>query len=595
MAQDTETGQWKVVIALVLDDLEVRPVPLHAFVLRSVTDSTFEVPARTALDGTAEGLAPVGGYVLESNDPARLNGVAYTWSVPFHVNAVGVAELELTHLNATIDSTIALELKATGRKVEDAVVAYQQVRASVFRVESGAGHGTGFLVDSAQGLVITNAHVIEHQTRAYVVLDSVSRARVGIVHRDPITDLAVLQVNPYLVSHLHPLTLAHPQDAQPVVEQGERVFAVGFPLDQEQTLTTGIVSSVRDGAIISDVNINPGNSGGPMLNYSAEVVGVNTFANVSDRGPGISGAIAVESVRPVLAAAWSKLDSLPTQLTGFLPTMPLTTYRLEDLHTHTDTASSGRLKEYTRHDVGPFDLSFQTPPALILTARALDEEIAGERRRNESDVGIEATARYSSVREFRDWYRFASELLAPVVMLQVVPQVGETTGSLFTRVLVGTTKQTMKFKGDVTDVIVYRNGRPVEPLRGGSVPVEQYIDNQWVSLKDVANFGSYVFSPMVFAPDTLGTPPSIVLEVLDLKDDNRSRCRELPKKLVAYLWNDFLPFLRAEYPEREWTVANRDHRPKEFQASGLPGDTVFVVEPKKAVDAFGGCPRRDLR
>ena len=57
-----------------------------------------------------------------------------------------------------------------------------------------------------------------------------------------------------------------------LVVTGERVLAIGFPLNQEMTLTTGIVSGVRDGAIISDVNINHGNSGGPMMNLAGEVV-----------------------------------------------------------------------------------------------------------------------------------------------------------------------------------------------------------------------------------------------------------------------------------------------------------------------------------
>lgn len=597
--QEPVIGAWKVRFALVLEDLVVKPVPLHGFRLLSDADSSIAIPGMSGLDGLAEGLVPAGSYRLVSQEAAMVNGVAYSWDVAIYVNEVGVAELDLTNVNATIDSTIANELEATGRKLEDAVVAYRRVRSSVFRVESGAGHGTGFLVDSEAGLVVTNAHVVANQTNASITLDSVTRVPAVILARDQDRDVAILGIAPSFLGALEALPLAQPRATRSIVEAGERVFAIGFPLNQQQVLTTGIVSSVRDGAIISDVNINPGNSGGPMLNYAAVVVGVNTFLNVSGTGPGISGAIVATEIWPVLEEARLSLDTMPPAPAIALPTMPLTTYSLKTLRAHVDTISAKRLKEYRKHDVAKADIAVQTPVTLLLAARAYDEEVSKDRRQRETSAGIDPNVRYSSMQEFRDWYRFASDFLTPVVLLQVSPQVGETTGSMFGSIVAslgGTkAKATYKFKSDVLEVKFFRNGVPIYPIRGGSVPVERYVDEQWVSLKDVANFGSYVLSPLVFAPDTMGTPPSIVIEVVDLKDNGRSHCRELPKKLVAYIWNDFVPFFRDEDPESPVIIADRDRKPKDFGVSILASDSIVTLEPKKSWHSrSSGCTRNSF-
>jgi len=580
-AQQSGLGRWKVRAALVLDNLEVRPVPLHAFRLVGRPDSALTIRGRTGLDGTAEGEAPTGSYLLISDAPARAGGVAYSWSVPIAIKAGGSVQIELTNVNATFDSTIVTDLTRTGRRLEDAVTAYRRIRRGVFRVESGAGHGSGFLVDSVAGLVITNAHVVANQAEASVVLDSVTRVAGSILARSEPRDVAVIRVAPSVVANRPALPLAEPRATAALVEPGERVFAIGYPLDQEQTLTTGIVSSIRSGAIISDVNINPGNSGGPMLNYSGVVVGINTFASVPERGPGIAGAVVATEIWPVLEGARVAMATSSTPAATLLPTMPLTSYSLDDLRSHADTVARGRLEEYAGHTIGPFEIALQSPVAVYLTQRAYDEEVSRDRRRREQQAGIDSATRYSGLKEIRDWYRFASHLLTPVVMINVSPKIGETTGSVLGRVFAGARRATYKYQGDVSRVRIYRNGVPWLPIRGGTQPVEQYVDNQWVSLKDVANFGLYVMSPLLFAPDTLGTPPSIVVEVFDLKQENKPRCLELPRRTVAYTWNDFLPYLRVNHPDLPPVQASANLKPEKFGRSILRNDSVLTTSPRR--------------
>lgn len=105
-------------------------------------------------------------------------------------------------------------------------------------------------------------------------------------------------------------------------------------------------------------------------------------------------------------------------------------------------------------------------------------------------------------------------------------------------------KQTVRFKGDLRGARIFRNGTQIQPILGGHTPVKEYVDNAWVDLKDVADMGYYVLPVETFAPATDGTPPVIVLDLIDLKNPDVNNCRVLPSEVVATAWNDFGPYYR---------------------------------------------------
>lgn len=567
-AQGPSSGSWRVRVAIVVGELEVKPVPLYAFHLMGQPDSTIHIPTRTSLDGISEGQAPAGSYLLVSDVPARANGVAYTWRVPITIVAGKTIAVDLTNVNASIDSSTANDLTRGGRRIEGAVVAYRRVRRGVFRIEAGTGHGTGFLVDSAMGLVVTNAHVVSGQLSAYAVLDSVTRVAAVVLARSEVSDVAVLWLPPRALLGRPSLSLAEPKAGEALVEAGEHVFAVGYPLHQEQTLTTGIVSSIRDGAIISDVNINHGNSGGPMLNYAGVVVGVNTFGDFTDQGgPGISGAIVATRIWPVLEQARVAMGHEQRPLDILLPTMPLTAYPLDSLQAVVAGLPSGYLKPFTTDANGRFDIGVSTPVTLALLTRVHDDDVARDRHEREAASGLSSEQRYSSLAQWRDWMKYAGSQLAPVVQVIVEPKIGETGGSVLGGIMVAAltgaaSKATFKYKADVQSVTFYRNGAPVIPIFGGTRPVEVYTDNQWVSLKDVANTGIYFLDPLLFAPDSQGRPPTFVIEIKDLKHPDDPTCKELSHELVAFTWNDFRPYLKTVSPQVATTLADPKLKPR---------------------------------
>jgi hypothetical protein len=104
------------------------------------------------------------------------------------------------------------------------------------------------------------------------------------------------------------------------------------------------------------------------------------------------------------------------------------------------------------------------------------------------------------------------------------------------------------FKGDVRGLTVWRDSTTVPPLLGGHGPVEMFVDNQWVSMKDVADQGYYVFDPRTFRPEPDGRVPRITLVIEDLKHSDDPGCVTLGRKDVARIWNDFEAYF-AEHPD----------------------------------------------
>lgn len=134
--------------------------------------------------------------------------------------------------------------------------------------------GSGFVIN-AEGLVVTNHHVIEGAHAAQVVFASGDSQEVaGITHVDKARDIAFLRI------HATNLTAIELGDSDKL-SLGEKAIAIGSPLGLEKTVTDGIVSQVRQENGIRVVQhtaaISPGSSGGPLLNSEAKVIGINTF------------------------------------------------------------------------------------------------------------------------------------------------------------------------------------------------------------------------------------------------------------------------------------------------------------------------------
>tara|TARA_X000000368_G_scaffold324952_1_gene262022 strand:+ start:127 stop:1305 length:1179 start_codon:yes stop_codon:yes gene_type:complete len=169
------------------------------------------------------------------------------------------------------------------------------------RIERGQGSGVIF---SKEGLILTNAHVIENIDKLIIGLSDGRRVLGKVVGQDSLTDLAVIK-----------LKAKGPWPTAPLgdsdnLKVGDWAIAVGNPFGLENTVTLGIISNLnRDVAqlgisdkridlIQTDAAINPGNSGGPLLNAFGEVIGINTLVR-SGPGAGLGFAIPINRARKI--------------------------------------------------------------------------------------------------------------------------------------------------------------------------------------------------------------------------------------------------------------------------------------------------------
>ncbi len=442
----------------------------------------------------------------------------------------------------------------SGRHSTAETLLFERARHAVFRIEAGLGHGSGFLVDAAGGFVATNDHVIGSAGRDIsVYCDSTTRVQARLVTRDPDGDLAILQVPARACPACLALPLGTAKPGEPLVVPGERVYALGYPLNQPLTITGGLVGSVRKGALLTDAAINPGNSGGPLINVDGAVVAVNTFRDVDDRsiGSGLSGAVLVDQLQPLLARSLAMRDSTPPDTR--LPVMPLVRYPISLLKSVAETTKYEFYDQLADIDIGPFKVTISTPLAQMVKRAVEAQEVTKRRQRREEKAGLSAAERYSDLSQWRDWAEYVGDENAPVIAILVEPKIGETFGSALGRGLSaafgGTVgPATLQFKGDVHAVTLKRNGQSILPLRGGHGPMRVFVDNAWIRLKDVADLGYYIFSPEIFRPDSAGRTPTITLEIEDLKSMGKPRTDTLPSFGVARAWNDFEGFYQATKP-----------------------------------------------
>jgi Do/DeqQ family serine protease len=184
---------------------------------------------------------------------------------------------------------------------------WQQFGRNVPREQVEQSLGSGAIV-RADGLVITNHHVIENMTEIHVVLNDRRTFSATVLLDDTRADLAVLKIDPG-TEKLPVLPIASRDN----LEVGDLVLAVGNPFGVGQTVTNGIVSALARtetginefGSFIqTDAAINPGNSGGPLVDMDGELVGLNTaIFSQSGSSAGIGFAIPAATVRQVIESA----------------------------------------------------------------------------------------------------------------------------------------------------------------------------------------------------------------------------------------------------------------------------------------------------
>jgi Do/DeqQ family serine protease len=198
-----------------------------------------------------------------------------------------------------------------------------QLPESRERVERGTG--SGFII-SADGRILTNAHVVAGTDTVTVTLKDGRTLQGKVLGKDELTDVAVVKIQ---ADNLPIVTLGNSDQLQP----GEWAIAIGNPLGLDNTVTTGIISATgrssnqigapdkRVEFIQTDAAINPGNSGGPLLNSRGEVIGMNTA--IIQGAQGIGFAIPINTTQRIssqlIATGKVQHPYLGIQMVGLTP------------------------------------------------------------------------------------------------------------------------------------------------------------------------------------------------------------------------------------------------------------------------------------
>ena len=168
------------------------------------------------------------------------------------------------------------------------------------------GSGSGFIIDSQNGYIVTNNHVIAGAEKIVVSLADGRNINAKLVGADIRTDLAVIQI-----ADTKNLTATQQGDSSKL-QVGEPVVAIGNPGGQEfaRSVTTGVISATNRileiegeasfNLIQTDAAINPGNSGGPLVNYQGQVIGINSAKNQEPGFEGMGFAIPISDALPTI-------------------------------------------------------------------------------------------------------------------------------------------------------------------------------------------------------------------------------------------------------------------------------------------------------
>ncbi|MEX1061686.1 MAG: trypsin-like peptidase domain-containing protein [Patescibacteria group bacterium] len=237
-----------------------------------------------------------------------LLGLAYLYREPlFSYIQERLTTIEIRQ-RVVSEETAVISVVETASPAVVSVVEEQTINSPFFGTQTDKqGIGTGFIIRE-NGLILTNRHVVSDTSAKYfVVTNEGTEYAVKEIHRDSVLDLAILKVD---ATNLPTVALGD-SDALKI---GQTVVAIGNALGRfSNTVTKGVVSGIGRGitassglgeseelenVIQTDAAINPGNSGGPLLNLSAEVVGINVATASGAENIGFS--LPINLIKPVV-------------------------------------------------------------------------------------------------------------------------------------------------------------------------------------------------------------------------------------------------------------------------------------------------------
>ena len=554
----------RITAALVGADLTVTKLPqLELLIIGPQGDSS---RLSTDLNGEANGTLKPGHYRIESAVDVR--GSRYRWGIQVPVQP-GMRPIELTQKNAAIEQVTSsspaltsptvfappVTTAATGtepqpapaqpqpvapaagapprsRRVSEEAMLFDKYKPGVFTVFGTEGRGSGFYADTS-GLVLTNAHTVRLGSDIRVQIDSVTKVRARVLATNPELDIAVLGINRTRCAKCVALPLFDTSRG-PLANAGERVMAMGSPMNRTGMLSIGIVNSVDAQSVVSDVSISYLNSGGPLVNLDGDVIALNIFRDEIRPGePRISASLPITRVMPLLATARDSIASLNVNppADSLLPVPPRDAFPPEPI-----TAVANRpeldLKRY-RADVEDFKLLIMTPKILAWRQAQAVAKLAELRKKGDAKGVVDDHV--DPIQMWPDWDDYLVTRKA-VIVFNIVPSATEFP-------FYDVDKVVDAEGGSVGDVKLYRDNVEVTPVERIRLPATLSGPSRRAAGREIPYQGVFVYRAEDFGPKPDGSQPVFTISVVNAaKASAKPEKIPLKKETIDAILADFGPY-----------------------------------------------------
>jgi S1-C subfamily serine protease len=532
-----ESAMLKVRVLLVDGNLNQKPVPRLLLKVERADDLSAEpVTARTSFGGTAEiPLAP-GRYRITTPEGIEFQGRRYEWSEEISLQGPE-SSLELSNDNAGVKPLAAAQKTAPA---DDLAPLFRKYQNSVVTVWSESGHGTGFVADEA-GLILTNQHVVGTSEYLSVQFDEKRKVAAKVVAFDAERDIAVLWANLDAFPEAIVAPLAKSPRGKAAVAEGDRVFTIGSPLNQEKIMSSGIVSKIEPRVILSDIRINHGNSGGPLFSLAGTVVGLTTFLDRDTLGSGVAGIVRIEEAEPLLERARAKMRDMTAPEAKLLAVEPGGAYPLDALKSSLEARKLDESPYIFRQ--GDYDVAIVTPILKYWLAEGshLHAQQEKEKRTTRTTRAVRGTFR--PLDDLKDWAEYTGEYV-PVIQIEASPRLGRARGLKFDLKKLDpkeplTTR--LKFRADFYRMKLFCGTQEVEPIHPGKIATEINYHTQAYEIADATFTGIYSYPYDAISSNC----PVVTLQLFSEKEPDKPVSKVVDAKTVARVAADFEPFRKG--------------------------------------------------
>ena len=514
-AQATSAGQTLVTLHIraVLNDATGQPKPVarHALLISDEPQTRETRRIVTTIDGTADVRLRPGNYIVESDQPVALQGMAYRWRQTLNIVAGRDSALDLTVANAVVEPIAAGTADANAPLATDPSLVRRQWLDSVVALWTPTAHASGFLVDAA-GLILTNQRVVGDATSVEVQLSRSIKVAGTVVEADRQRDIAVIRINPAVMASITPVPLGCPRSSSsssssstPPVAREQEIFSLAAPLRQQKDWAPGTVSRVDAQAIASDLTIATGGLGGPVFTTSGELVGITTLPGERDEPTrGATRVVRIEGACELVAAAAKKMKDAPAPSEMHLPVEPAEPAPIATFK-EAVKRRAGSLKPYPMA-ASEFDVAFITP--LL--------NYAAQSQPNQN---------------FSNWSEYVADI-PPVLLVRVTPKMEESFWAKVARGAAYTQGMALpalkRLKSGFQRLQAYCGGAEVTPIHPFKLELR-------VSETDAVHEGLYVFDPAALGSGCR----TVTLVLYSEKEPAKADKRVVDPTILQQIWRDF--------------------------------------------------------